>query len=71
MPLSGQGISAESNSRSNSPQNYYRSRQKHFYHVFLNAFQPGSEMDARLQTILDPDRRMVNKKEVDGKTINE
>ena len=42
-----------------------------FYHVFLNAFQPGSEMDARLQTILDPDRRMVNKKEVDGKTINE
>ena len=38
-----------------------------FYHVFLNAFQPGSEMDARLQTILDPDRRMVNKKEVDGR----
>jgi peptidase M1, membrane alanine aminopeptidase len=31
-----------------------------FYHLFLNAFQPGSEMDARLQTIKDPDHRMVN-----------
>ncbi len=32
---------------------------KVFYHLYFNAFQPGSEMDARLQTILDPDRRMV------------
>jgi hypothetical protein len=31
-----------------------------FYHLFYNAFQPGSEMDARLQSIADPDRRMVN-----------
>lgn len=31
-----------------------------FYHLQLNAFQPGSEMDIRLQTIADPDRRMVN-----------
>ncbi|MFK8303082.1 M1 family metallopeptidase [Capnocytophaga stomatis] len=30
-----------------------------FYHLFLNAFQPGSEMDARLQSIPDPDRRMA------------
>lgn len=30
-----------------------------FYHLYLNAFQAGSEMDARLQTIADPDRRMV------------
>lgn len=30
-----------------------------FYHLYLNAFQPGSEMDTRLQTIKDPDRRMV------------
>lgn len=30
-----------------------------FYHLFFNAFQPGSEMDARLQTIADPDKRMV------------
>ncbi|CEN38305.1 M1 family metallopeptidase [Capnocytophaga cynodegmi] len=30
-----------------------------FYHLYLNAFQPGSEMDARLQSITDPDRRMV------------
>src|SRR5690554_1222245 len=31
-----------------------------FYHLFFNAFQPGSEMDARLQSIPDPDARMVN-----------
>lgn len=30
-----------------------------FYHLYNNAFQPGSEMDIRLQTITDPDRRMV------------
>lgn len=33
---------------------------KVFYHLFFNAFQPGSEMDIRVQNILDPDRRMVN-----------
>ena len=32
---------------------------KVFYHLFFNAFQPGSEMDARLQSIEDPDSRMV------------
>ncbi len=32
-----------------------------YYHLFNNAFQPGSEMDARLQNIKDPDDRMVNK----------
>jgi hypothetical protein len=31
-----------------------------FYHLFFNAFQPNSEMDARLQAIVDPDSRMVN-----------
>ena len=31
-----------------------------FYHLYYNAFQPGSEMDARLQAIVDPDGRMVN-----------
>ncbi|MFD1293118.1 M1 family metallopeptidase [Lutibacter holmesii] len=30
-----------------------------FYHLYYNAFQPGSEMDSRLQSIVDPDRRMV------------
>jgi hypothetical protein len=30
-----------------------------FFHLYLNAFQPGSEMDARLQAIVDPDYRMV------------
>jgi hypothetical protein len=30
-----------------------------FYHLFYNAFQPGSEMDARLHTVPDPDERMV------------
>ncbi|MFD2892186.1 M1 family metallopeptidase [Flavobacterium chuncheonense] len=32
---------------------------KVFYHLYPNAFQPGSEMDARLQAIADPDKRMV------------
>jgi hypothetical protein len=30
-----------------------------FYHLYPNAFQPGSEMDARTQTIPDPDARMA------------
>ncbi|MBT8236622.1 MAG: M1 family peptidase, partial [Bacteroidia bacterium] len=33
-----------------------------FYHMYFNAFQPKSEMDIRLQSIKDPDRRMY----VDG-----
>ncbi len=35
-----------------------------YYHLFFNAFQPGSEMDIRLQNIEDPDGRMF----VDGKS---
>lgn len=31
-----------------------------YYHLYFNAFQPGSEMDARLQSIEDPDGRMTN-----------
>lgn len=42
-----------------------------FYHLYFNAFQPGSEMDSRLQNISDPDARMVNKINVDGKEIKE
>lgn len=30
-----------------------------YFHLYYNAFQPGSEMDMRLQTIADPDRRMI------------
>lgn len=30
-----------------------------YYHLYFNAFQPGSEMDARLQSIVDPDGRMT------------
>jgi hypothetical protein len=33
-----------------------------FYHLQFNAFQPGSDMDIRLQTISDPDSRMVTNK---------
>ena len=29
-----------------------------FYHMYFNAFQPGSEMDVRSRTIADPDRRV-------------
>lgn len=42
---------------------------KVYYHLFNNAFQPGSEMDARLHSIKDPDARMVNKVNVDGKEV--
>ena len=30
-----------------------------YYHLYFNAFQPGSEMDMRLQNIVDPDDRMT------------
>ncbi len=43
-----------------------------FYHLYNNAFQPGSEMDSRIQNVPDPDARMLNKiKTVDGKEIKE
>ncbi len=29
-----------------------------FYHLYFNAFQPGSEMDVRSRTISDPDKRV-------------
>ncbi|MEM7380731.1 MAG: M1 family metallopeptidase [Bacteroidota bacterium] len=37
---------------------------KVYYHMYFNAFQPGSEMDIRLQNIKDPDGRMF----ADGKS---
>ncbi len=40
-----------------------------FYHLYNNAFQPGSEMDMRLQNIKDPDGRMITKTKVDDKEI--
>ncbi len=30
-----------------------------YYHMYFNAFQPGSEMDSRLQSVSDPDKRMI------------
>jgi hypothetical protein len=43
-----------------------------FYHLYNNAFQPGSEMDMRLRNIKDPDGRMVTKvKGADGKEVKE
>ena len=32
-----------------------------YFHMYFNAFQPGSEMDERLHYITDPDGRMVTK----------
>ena len=32
-----------------------------FYHLFFNAFQPGSMMDVKSKTISDPDRRVGNR----------
>ena len=33
-----------------------------FYHLFFNAFQPDSEMNARLESVADPDGRMTTNK---------
>ena len=44
---------------------------KVYYHLYNNAFQPGSEMDARLQTISDPDKRMVRTFKKEGKDVKE
>ena len=44
---------------------------KVYYHLYNNAFQPGSEMDARIQSIKDPDARMVRKIKVGETEIKE
>jgi hypothetical protein len=44
---------------------------KVYYHLYNNAFQPGSEMDARLQAISDPDKRMVRTFKKEGKDLKE
>jgi hypothetical protein len=44
---------------------------KVFFHLFPNAFQPGSEMDIRLQTITDPDKRMIKTFKVEDKEVKE
>ena len=42
-----------------------------FYHLYFNAFQPNSEMDSKLQSIPDPDRRMTNNLGTDKNPIYE
>lgn len=46
--------------------------QKVYFHLYNNAFQPGSEMDARLNNISDPDKRMVKSfKKPDNSEVKE
>ena len=35
--------------------------QKAYFHLYFNAFQPGSMMDVRSRTIKDPDRRVTDR----------
>lgn len=42
-----------------------------YFHLFNNAFQPDSPMDARLKSIKDPDGRMVTKTKIGDKEIKE
>lgn len=42
-----------------------------YFHLYPNAFQPGSAMDIRLQTIKDPDKRMVKSFKVAEKETKE
>ena len=56
----------------NSPDNL----NKVFFHLYYNAFQPGSMMDVRSRTIADPDSRVLdriqklNKNEIGFQKIN-
>ena len=43
---------------------------KVYFHLYWNAFQPGSAMDQRLQEIRDPDKRMVYFSDINGQPIS-
>ena len=42
-----------------------------YFHLYFNAFQPGSDMDALLQNIPDPDGRMVTTQTINGEKVSE
>lgn len=58
------------NMRLNYSNNSSQALSKVYFHLYFNAFQPGSMMDYRLATVSDPDARMVIKQGTAEKPVN-
>jgi len=58
------------NMQLNYSNNSSQALSKVYFHLYFNAFQPGSMMDYRLATVPDPDARMVIKQGTTEKPVN-